>query len=230
MAIKINGVNVITDDRNINANNATGNWIATEAQVSAGVLNTKIVTPIRAKQAAEEFGGGTRKLATRTASSDTGLEFTEFDSSIYSSYLFVFGNVIPVQDNVSLWLRTSNDGGSTFDSGSTDYYSHLSGKNLGGATFSSLQNPGDNITMATSVGNDTGEDGISGNLWCYYPSASKRTMFTWDLAWHLWNDVLGSTDNGFGIRDAAEEVDGVRFNFSTGNILSGTITMYGFRA
>lgn len=170
--------------------------------------------------------GGMRFIATADASNDATIEFTGFNAALYDSYLFVLSNVIPASDNVALYVRSSTDGGSSFSSTSGDY--HWSRQGYSGG------NPGANSTTATAmeiaygVGSDTDEDGYSGHLFVYGPHLAKRTRFLANGAYENLSGVPANIQYG-GYRLASEDVDAIQFLFSSGNIESGTITMYGLR-
>src|SRR3989344_2129528 len=59
-------------------------------------------------------------LSTATASNSASITFTGL-SSAYSSYEIVAVDVLPATDSVSLFLRVSTDGGSTYKAGASDY-------------------------------------------------------------------------------------------------------------
>ena len=65
--------------------------------------------------------GGLRFISTTDISNAANYSFTSFDSSSFDAYLFVLINVTPASDAVNLDMFTSTDGGSTYDSGSSDY-------------------------------------------------------------------------------------------------------------
>jgi hypothetical protein len=173
---------------------------------------------------------GSMKLITSAdASGDSTLDFTGFDSSRYDAYLFILQNVIPATDNDNLSLRTSTDGGSNFDSGSSDYmYSSLS---IGASsTPIGTYTTSDRIRLGTgtSVGSAAGEYGVSGQVLVCGPHLAEKTAITHTL--NLGNASGGtSISTGAGTRDSTADVDAVRFFFSFGNIESGTINMYGLR-
>jgi hypothetical protein len=65
-------------------------------------------------------GGGASLISSATASNDGSIEFT-LDNSTYSSYQVVLDSLLPATDGANLYMRFSSDGGSTFDSGASDY-------------------------------------------------------------------------------------------------------------
>ncbi len=169
---------------------------------------------------------GVGVIETQDLSSAASADFTGFDASLYDAYLFVLQNVVPATDSANLIMRTSANGGSTYDSGAVDYRSASLGLTSLNAAANQNGNGDDAMTLALSVGSDTGEDGVSGELKMPGPHLAQTARASWDL------NLIGPTGvfvtlTGSGIRDSQAAVDAVRFMFSTGNIESGTITMYG---
>ena len=161
-------------------------------------------------------------------SNAASVAFTGFDSSKYDHYTFYFQNVIPATDNVSLEGQTSTDGGSSYSSTSGDY--HLYGTE--DATGLRVAGYGGYL-----IGSDTNEFGVSGPFMLYaphnasaytYSNASGITYNTEGGAGYIYSmtATVGNRGAGSG-RIAAEDVDAIKFLFSSGNIESGEITMFG---
>jgi hypothetical protein len=66
--------------------------------------------------------GAVHLIETQTASSSATIDFVL--PSGYSKFEIVFADIVPATDNAAFWLRTSTDGGGTFDSGASDYAWH----------------------------------------------------------------------------------------------------------
>jgi len=168
-------------------------------------------------------------LATADASSDAAVEFTQLDDTKYDAYEIVLNNVIPATDDVHLYIRTSTDGGSSYDSGASAYGWEARG---GGANVGNDQ--ADNAIRLTdtgtanAVGSAAGEGGVSGRLFLPGPNLAKNTMISFELT------IQNAAGNiikvsGGGARLSAADVDAVQILFASGNIESGTITLYGLR-
>ena len=171
-------------------------------------------------------GGGLVWLASTDLSGDATANFTAFDAGSYDAYLFVLQNVIPASDNQALYVRTSTDGGSSYDSGGSDY--SWACVDLLGAPSSSGQgaNSAAQIQIARTVGNQTGEDGASGCVWVISPHLARKTTVKFDTV--MINGAGFITVNiGGGYRSSSADVDAIQFLFASGNLASGTITMYG---
>ena len=165
-------------------------------------------------------------IATTTLSNDATVAFTGFDSTKYNTYEFIFSEVIPATDNAEFRMRTSTDGGSTYDSGASDY--HWAYNNVATTTeYFSGNSTSNTIQLLDTTGTNGGEH-LSGSIRINLPSGTQDTIGTIHML-----GITGSNTvyrfYGHFARKAAEDVDAVQFYFSTGNIQSGTIQMYGLR-
>jgi len=178
------------------------------------------------------ISGSTKFLTSADASNDSTLDFTAFDSALYDSYLFTLSNVIPATDSTILYMRTSTDGGSTFDDssgvGTGDYAYSFTNVNGSTTVVGTFNDNSGTINLSSNIGSGTGEGGVSGQVWVNGPHLTKSTIINWNLGYvHSTGSTGMST--GSGSRKAEENVNAVRFFFSSGNIESGTISMYGIR-
>ena len=160
--------------------------------------------------------------------------FTGFDSSKYDSYEFVFHSVKPATNNVYLHARFSTDGGSSYDNGASDYSWFLINNNADGATGdhdtadTEIALSGDLNSVKAYIGNDTADAGVHGRFELFFPHVTTvRTV----AGWTIFGDAGGSSYSniltGSGMRLTAQDTDGLQFLFSSGNIASGTIKVYG---
>ena len=151
--------------------------------------------------------GSTRLISSIDLSGETTVEFTGFDATKYDSYFFEFGNVLI--SGAFIYMRTSTDGGSTYDSGASDY-------GVGAASTAQI-----NLTTSGLV-----NEGASGRVYVHAPELAKRTRITYALAYQ---DTSGNEDyvSGNGVRRSNADVDAVRFLGSTGTFASGRISFYG---
>lgn len=185
----------------------------------------RLVSPAQVKAAIDVAQGGLTFISSTDLSNDAGAEFTGFNASLYDSYLFALSNVIPSTDNAILYMRTSSNGGASFDSGVSDYlrssfYQQSSTPVGDGGTVSQLS------LSVIGVGNAAGEEGCSGEVTILGPHLTKKTRIQSHLGYL---SSLGVATQALlsGERRASEDVDAVSFFFSSGNLSSGTITMYG---
>lgn len=81
----------------------------------------------RRKPISELGSPGLVLLEQHTASASATLDFTTFISATYDEYIFELIDLILATDNVSLLMRMSTDGGSSYAAGASDYayaYNH----------------------------------------------------------------------------------------------------------
>lgn len=172
--------------------------------------------------------GAPHLLASATASSSATIDFdlSAWTNSDYHAYMLVFDHVAPATDNVTLWMRTSTDGGANYDVGASDYqwarYQHDSSAAAGlfGDTADS------EIEIMSGAGNAANES-LSGHVMIYSPDSAAFGHASWEMLYTDLNATIGRS-HGTGSRIAAADVDAIRFLFSSGNIASGTFRLYGY--
>lgn len=167
-------------------------------------------------------------LATKTASASANLVFPEFNNAVYRLYEFEFENVKPATDGVFFFLRTSTDGGSVYDSSAGDYRWGMNGT-ASGSTRGDLSDSATQILLTDSgllVGNAGAEYGVSGRITVMNAPLTMPTEVNGFISYWRDNGDFCRYAVG-GCRIAATDVDAVRFAFSSGNIATGTIRMYG---
>ena len=179
-----------------------------------------------AEAAARNLNSGRVKLAsnTFTGAGFLDLVFSSFTANVYSAYEVVF-HFLPSTDATDLWLRYSTDGGSTFD---TSGYNHArwafrddGASGLGNSASDAK------IVLDTSIGNASTE-GISGTVKLLNPgNTSLWNRSTWQT-YGVSSDATptGKGSVGGGSRETAQDIDAIRFMFSSGNI-NGSYTLYG---
>ena len=152
------------------------------------------------------------------ASTSSTIVFTDMDTGNYSfrvEYDLTLSN-----NNVNVSIRTSSNNGSSYDSGSTDYYSNRKGNGATDTTYNGISSM---LLNGAGVGNDTGE-GICGVFTIFNPSAAKytrlvsRSVFTA----HTGDQrvlLMGGT------RQSAADVNAIQFILGAGT-MTGTVRMY----
>jgi hypothetical protein len=167
-------------------------------------------------------------LSSQTASNSAQIDFTQFSSS-YLLYIIKYYGVVPASDAVDLWLRTSTNGGASYDTGGSDYrHARYAVFDSGAGTASSGAagtNGDSKIVIANALGNATGESlngettlvGLSNSL---YKSIESR-------AWFLNSTPASVASYGNGVRVTTSTVNAVRFLMSSGNISAGVFKLFG---
>jgi len=184
------------------------------------------------------FSKGTLKLIkTLTASSSATLSFVNGTSDVvldstYKEYIFIFNDIHPEEDSRKLEINF-RDGGSSYDATKTTT-SFLAYTYEGSENSSAVGYDTDlDVAQGTGVqpissfcGNDN-DQCVSGHLHLFNPSSTTFVK-------HFISKVSGSNhDNSASILFTAgycnvtAAIDGVQFNFNSGNIDSGTIQLFG---
>ena len=166
-------------------------------------------------------------LAAIDLSSTSTANFTEFDSTKYNAYEFKLSNVVPSVDGDQLVVRTSSNGGANYDATLGDYiWTFQSGTTAGGGYSQSNQSSASRVSISGAVG--SGSDGYSGTLRLYRPDLARKTNMTFE-GMHGTTGADSAHVTGGGVRTASDVVNAVRFLFSSGTLLTGTIAFYGLR-
>jgi len=198
---------------------------STSAENLAGTASDKFPDVPGVKEMVEAHGGLVQ-IATIDLASQATADFTGFDATKYGSYEFVLSNVIPATDAVRLQLQLSNDAGSTFLSGASAY--QIAGNRNDTASSINITADHFDITAGLDCGNDANK-GISGRVCIHGPDHAAFTMGDFRLALTSTAGALITSSGALRYDATAEAHDAARFLFSSGNLASGRITMFGRR-
>ena len=168
------------------------------------------------------FIGPLYELSTNTFSSSASSIFT-LDTTTYNGWLIRLINVRPATDAVNL-LATIGTGGS-FDAG-TNYNWGRNDVSSAGIAAASGAAGTSSVQAAQSVGNGAGE---CVNGYVYVSNLTGSVRLQWELTWVTAAGTFTRATGG------AEDTNGsardqVKFAMSSGNITSGSMTIYGFPA
>jgi hypothetical protein len=163
---------------------------------------------------------------TRTVLSGAAtVDFTGL-SSDYDQYEIHLLNVIPANNAVELFLRTSADNGATYDaSGYRSTKFEAFPTNL----YSCSNHANNEISIVNqAIGSAAGETGVNIRITIMQPSAATITEMNWHGSFFssgYYVQLLGS-----GARNTAAAINAVRLYFGAGNMESGTVILYGVRS
>jgi hypothetical protein len=172
-------------------------------------------------------GGGLVLLEQHTASASAELDFTVCITSAYDNYLLEFVNVLPASNGVDLDLQVSSNGGSTYDS--TSHYSWASYGFIS-AGSSVHGNVSDSKFCLTGGGSEASNSatfaGICGSYQMFNPLGGVATLIRGETVYY---DTTGYclVVTGGGFYYVAAAINAFRILFSSGNIASGTVRVYG---
>ena len=176
--------------------------------------------------------GGLNLLATNNITSGvSSSSFTSNIDSTYDTYLFKFINIHPAT-NAAVLQVNFRDGSSAFDATkTTTHFFALHYESDSSTAFN--YDTGQDIAQGTgyqpitnAVGNGNDES-ASGELYLFSPSSTTfvKHFIARSLIYHEGDSAIDSYTGGYCNVTAA--IDGVDFKFSSGNIDSGVIKMYG---
>lgn len=176
-------------------------------------------------QAAVSAGSGAGRVVLSTAelSADSAVDFSGLFNSIYSHYSIEFVSVKP-SVSTGIYIRTSTDGGTTFDAGATDYdFSQIYriGETLAGNSGSaSGMTIGDNISSAA--------EGLNGRVDIFDPlNSALKTSIKTAVSYEN-GSSLKAILSGYWRRNVAADVDAVRVYPAAGNLASGKLILIGY--
>ena len=175
-------------------------------------------------------------LQTATASATASITFTL--SPEYLVYILEFYKVRPVTDDQTLFIRCSNDGGATFDSGNNYHWSAL----IQGSGFVAIA---DGVQDADKIilGGDAATTGMSdleteaggaGELWMFAPlDKTVKTNMMYTIVFGANSGTGGSTQakgaGAFGSSAGspnASRVDAFSLQMESGNIATGIFNLW----
>ena len=174
-------------------------------------------------------GGAWNLIGTSVASSSASLTITGLNST-YDTYAVALADIVPATDTALGWIRFGDSSG--IDTGAADYgWGHYGGlvDNTTAGFVGSEDNSDAQIlcTHTTGAGSAAGE-GFGAMLYLTSPSdGTTLSMITGTTA--TANPTVADFYNGqlFGVRRNVITMDRILFQFSTGNIASGRMTVWG---
>ena len=171
------------------------------------------------------------KISSSTASSSSSIDFTGL-SSTYFLYVIECVNFAPATDATILQMRTSTDNGTSYDSSAGNYTYNGYGVDNSDALRT------DGTTSATQMqvlgrssdglGNASNET-HSCRIWLFNPSSTSYTKIITKGTFVQSNGDCWFHMTG-GQRTSTTAVNAIRLFMSSGNIASGTFTLYGVKA
>ncbi len=177
-------------------------------------------------------GGALNLITTNTISSGvSSSSFTSGIDSTYDIYMFKWINIHPATNSV-YWEVNFRDGGSSFDATKTSTFFRTIHNESDSETKVDYES-GDDLAQGTGyqrlntgVGNGADES-VSGTMFLFSPSNTTFVKhFLSESMSHEHDDYTNRSFVG-GYCNVTAAIDGLDFKFSSGNIDSGVIKMYG---
>ena len=165
-----------------------------------------------------KVGGGALTSISNTAiTAVTNIDVTGFAPGTHDNYEVWISNGKPASDAVILEMETSTDGGTSFDTGVSDYTwagsrsrEGSTGTDEGDADDSEIQ-----LTQLAGVGNAANEN-VNCKISVFGPEATEFTSFTCDGMFRTGATTFEHFATS-GDRQSAADVDALRFHWSAGN-------------
>jgi len=193
----------------------------------------------RAVKDATAFGsitslGSLTFISKQTASSSASISFTSGIDSTYKEYMFVFNNIHPQTDIVDLQFNLSTDGGSNYNvtKTSTSFRAyHSESDSVANLNYQVDEDLAQSTAYqkffgSSGVGNDDDES-ASGYLHLFNPS--DTTYVKHYIANFNYYHASSRSNNTFtaGYANTTSAINAIDFQFSSGNIDAGTISLFG---
>jgi hypothetical protein len=172
---------------------------------------------------------GLVKIAqTVVGSAAASVDLTTGIDATFDEYIIDVVGVIPGSSGGQLLLRFSEDNGSTFKSGATDYTNNQMSLNVTTPTGGGGGNTAFLIT--SSVSNVIADGGVFGTCRIFAPASATSKKYIDSVMQHLHlSSGLIKWWNGGRYALSNNAINGFRLLFDTGNIAAGTFTLYGVR-
>jgi len=178
-------------------------------------------------------GGVMNLISTQTASSSSTISFTSGIDSTYDEYVFKLYNIHPSSDSdVQLQFNGSADTGSNYNVTKTTthfsayhYESNLTASLGYNTSYDIAQGTGFQ-TLSTNIGGDNDQCG-SGYIHLFAPSSTTFAKHFISNVSFVQSDDVARIDYVAGYFNTTSAVDAMQFKFSSGNIDSGVIKLYG---
>ena len=174
--------------------------------------------------------GGLVKLATATASDSPTLTFDNFvDSSTYSSYIVNFENIIPASDGTHMYFNFRQGGGSGSDLTGTYYRAGFFAEGTSTSSqFVHNTSASNYAVVAFQLGTGTAE-GLSAKA-TFFPATGSgaSSVLDYEVGYNNSNPAFVSS-RYHALIQSATATTGLKFYQSSGNIASGTITIFGVK-
>jgi len=177
-------------------------------------------------------GGGLNLISTQTASSSANLSFTSGIDSTYKEYVFKWINIHPATNNVE-WTLNFRDGSSAFDATKTttsflaNHTEADGGASISYSTGLDLAQATGYISLNENTYGTDADASLCGEMHLFAPSDTTFVKHFLIRNTHMATNPGSRQDYTAGYCNVTAAIDGVDFKFSSGNIDSGVIKLYG---
>jgi hypothetical protein len=149
------------------------------------------------------------------------------------AYWVIIDRALPATDAVGFEVQVSTDNGSTYKTTNEYDYADMIPWNTDGS-YNARGGSGVGAILVTgtdssyNIGNAANR-GITGEFYIYNPSNAAYGRTTGNFSFTTAGGALRASNHA-GVFNSATAINAIRFLFSSGNIASGTFTLYGILA
>jgi hypothetical protein len=160
----------------------------------------------------------------QTISSDATIDFTGISG--YSKLEVFFEQIVPANDAVDFHCRAY--AGGWLSTGIYTSSCHTISNAGGGGSHSQTNDTEWDVVGQTAIGSAANEYGVSGRIIFYGFNGNKYKHATSEF--YQWrSDTFLNANRGAARIQTTSALTGLRFYFTSGNLESGTITLYGIK-
>ena len=173
-------------------------------------------------------GGAYEKLLTTTASDDASVAFSStYITSTHRDYKIVMSDIIAYTGAQNLFIYFSDDNGSSYFT-TSQYSSATHGRNSSNAASTSYVDGGDAIRITGDTCGNNSARGLSGFIIIADPlnTSTKCTLYG-QLGYHNNSNKAVAISFVGSHETNTPAINNIKIQFSSGNIVSGTFTLYG---
>lgn len=174
--------------------------------------------------------GSLVKLATATASSSADITFDNFvDNSLYSLYKIYTHHILPATDNTNFWAKFRSGGASGSDMTGTYYRAGTAMvADTSGSTVFGNQSSSNFASIVPNNGSNADESLIVELTYRVSDGTNGITSIKADTAFQNTDDNVKNQVVTH-LLESTTAATGIKFQMESGNIASGSITIYGVK-
>lgn len=186
--------------------------------------------PAAASATIEEIDAMAKLLTSGEVSNAATLDIVLSSYTGYRAMMFRLDSFVPATNDVGLYLRTSSNGGASYEDGAGAYrWTSIRTADPDASVGKSGSSSDTKIEIVpvsvTGVSNNASTGGVDMNIYFAEPMAARYGSFSFNGSWFSSTNGI-YTVNGAACRVGASS-NAVRFLFESGNIASGKYAVYG---
>ena len=195
-------------------------------------LNNRSVKDITAFGSITSLGSLTH-IATQTASSTTSISFTSGIDNTYKEYLFILNNIHNSEADRNIFVNFSADSGSNYNVTKTtaffEAYHSEGGSTVSGPSYHTGKDLAQSTSAQQLMNGIKGDDDSCGVglVHLFNPSSTTFVKHFNHTSQYVNNSPGSENQYVAGYCNVTAAIDAVQFSTSSGNMDSGTITLYG---